>query len=130
MNDMVSAEAAAIRSAKSLICSKRFEDALLMLESISHRQLSTFDPVDQSMYFLLYGRCLYELGLYRSAILKARVAAHLASKSGKDALYAEVKCQIGRIRLSLVNILPLQRNSRSLMYSTEEFGISHQCSFR
>jgi len=115
MKELVLAETAVIRSAKRLISLKRYGDAMPLLESVTRKQLSTFDDGNQSTYFMLYGRCLYELGFYQRAILKSRIAARLASRSGKDAIYAEVKCQIGRIRL----------RQGQYIAATEEFNESY-----
>ncbi|MBU1320546.1 MAG: sigma 54-interacting transcriptional regulator [candidate division Zixibacteria bacterium] len=87
----------AIENAEVAIRRGDFSQALISLSEIDRRELLTSDTTTKAHVYCMHGMALYELGHYRQALSKTRVAIRLTKLNGNHSVLAQAKYILGRI---------------------------------
>lgn len=88
-------------TAKRHIDRGSFDDALSALEELRGEVLSSGDPLTYGEYLSLQACVLFELGRYRTALIKARSALRMLRPTNDHHLFARAKLYMGRILVRL-----------------------------
>ncbi|MFH2056891.1 MAG: hypothetical protein ABIJ61_13115 [bacterium] len=98
----------ALKNIPALIEDHKFVEAIPQIENARSRPGSDLSKIDAARLYYFWSICLYEIGQYRLAIIKAKVAQFLCRELTDHKLYADIKVsygyslfQLGRMKQSL-----------------------------
>ena len=78
-----------------------YREALSRIEGIDRSDVRRFGTSTKARIFYLAAKCLYDLGDYRRALLKIKVAGYFSRQVQVDSLHAEIKLTCGAILTKL-----------------------------
>lgn len=92
---------ARIKSIQSLVEQEKFAQALGEIQRVEGDSSIALSPGERGSIFYLSSLCLYSLGRYKEALVKAKLAYETVKETSENKKVAQIQDVLGRIHLSL-----------------------------